>query len=76
MFSPAQLQEYTKEFLNSVLGPTAFLEVHQTNGQPFKHVLHHAFYGQVVAAEKKTMFYNWFGAKSVETFRNRWLPAK
>lgn len=76
VFRPDQLKEYTKEFLTSVLGPDARLEIHKANGKPFKHVLHHKFDGQHVADEKKTPFYNWFGAKSVETFRNQWIAAK
>ena len=73
VFHPGPLAEQTKEFLRSVLSTVSSLEVHCSNGKPYKHVLHVMFDGELIADTQSTCFYNWFGAKAAEVRQNDWL---
>ena len=76
VFRPGQIADMTKEFLTSVLSPTSSLELHKSNGKPYKFVLHYTCDGKLIADKYGTRFYNWFGAKAIETLRNNWLRTK
>lgn len=72
VFSPSALTETLQEFLQSVLSENASLEVHRSNGKPYKYILNYTFDGEKVSDEEGTILYNWFGEKKVEIFSNNW----
>lgn len=76
VYLPEAMAETAKEFLRSVLSPKSSLEVHRSNGKPYKHVLRYVFDEELVADVEATRCYNWFGDKTVEIARNTWLPAQ
>ena len=72
VFSSSALTEMLQEFLQSVMSENASLEVHHSNGKPYKYILNYTFDGEQASEEEGTIFYNWFGEKKVEIFSNNW----
>lgn len=64
------LKRSLQEFIHSVLTPAGHLGVYHSNGKAYKHVLHHAFEGSLVADETGLLFFNWLGRRSRKCFVN------
>lgn len=69
VWEPNKLGSSLVEFVDSVLND-AVLEVHLTNGNPYKWVLKHTFEGERVFDETGLLFFNWFGRRSIERYSN------
>ena len=65
IFTPAQIADMTKEFLTSVLSPMSSLDLHKSNGKPYKFV----FTTLVTTNDRDNMIRSSiteFGAKTID----------
>ena len=76
VWEPESLSRVVNEFLRSVLSPDSALEVHYSNGKPFKWILLHCYEGQKVSEETGLLFFNWFGRRSLRRFQNEWMAPR
>lgn len=73
VFEPDALKESLEEFVNSVLND-AMMEIHYSNGKPYKWTLHYEFEGNRISDTCGSLFFNWFGQRTTKILSN--VPAE